>query len=411
MMQKGLKTMEKPFVYADNAATTNVSDNALNAMLPYLKEQYGNPSSIYTLGMDAAKAVLNARRQVAEALGAARPSEIYFTSGGSEADNLAIKSSAEFGAKNGKRHIITTNIEHHAVLHTCEYLEKHGFEVTYLPADENGIVTAAQVESAIREDTVIVSVMAINNEIGSILPIEEIGSVCRKKGVLFHTDAVQAIGQLHFDLNNMNIDMLSLSGHKFHSPKGVGALYVRTGTPLESLIHGGAQERGKRAGTENVAGIVAMGAAITDAVDGIDERNICLAKMRDRLIDNILADIPYSRLNGGRENRSAGNVNISFRGIEGESLILALDIRGIAASSGSACTSGSIDPSHVLTAIGLNEELAKGSLRLTLGDCNTEEDIDYFLEVLPETIKRLRSMSPMWQRICREEGIPDYTLQ
>ena len=402
--------MEKRFVYADNAATTNVSDNALNAMLPYLKEQYGNPSSIYSLGMDAAKGVLNARKQVAEALGAARPSEIYFTSGGSEADNLAIKSASEFGAKNGKRHIITTNIEHHAVLNTCEYLEKHGFEVTYLHADSDGIISPDLVEKAIRDETAVVSVMAVNNEIGSIQPINEIGEICRSKGVLFHTDAVQATGQIHYDLQNMKIDMLSLSGHKFHAPKGVGALYVRSGIPIESLIHGGAQERGKRAGTENVAGIVAMGAAITDAVECIDERNIRLAKMRDWLIDGILSEIPYSRLNGGRERRSAGNVNISFRGIEGESLILALDIRGIAASSGSACASGSIDPSHVLTAIGLDAELAKGSLRLTLGDGNTDEDIDYMLEVLPETIKRLRSMSPMWQRICREEGITDYTV-
>lgn len=402
--------MEKRFVYADNAATTNVSDNALNAMLPYLKEQYGNPSSIYSLGMDAAKGVLNARRQVAEALGAARPSEIYFTSGGSEADNLAIKSASEFGAKNGKRHIITTNIEHHAVLNTCEYLEKHGFEVTYLHADSDGIISPDLVEKAIRDETAVVSVMAVNNEIGSIQPINEIGEICRSKGVLFHTDAVQATGQIHYDLQNMKIDMLSLSGHKFHAPKGVGALYVRSGIPIESLIHGGAQERGKRAGTENVAGIVAMGAAITDAVECIDERNIRLAKMRDRLIDGILSEIPYSRLNGGRKHRSSGNVNVSFRGIEGESLILALDIRGIAASSGSACASGSIDPSHVLTAIGLDAELAKGSLRLTLGDGNTEDDIDYILEVLPETIKRLRSMSPMWQRICREEGITDYTV-
>lgn len=403
--------MEKRFVYADNAATTAISDSAFNAMLPYLKEQYGNPSSIYSLGMDAAKGVLNARRQVAEALGAARPAEIYFTSGGSEADNMAVKSAAEIGAKNGKRHIITTNIEHHAVLHTCDYLEKHGFEVTYLPADKDGLITADQVENALRDDTAVVSVMAVNNEIGSILPIDEIGTICRSRGVLFHTDAVQAIGQLHFDLQKMNIDMLSLSGHKFHAPKGVGALYVRSGTPLESLIHGGAQERGKRAGTENVAGIVAMGTAITEAVSAIDERNNRIANMRDRLIDGILAGIPYSRLNGGRTHRSAGNVNISFRGIEGESLILALDIRGIAASSGSACASGSIDPSHVLTAIGLDAELAKGSLRLTLGDLNTKEDVDYILEVLPETVTRLRSMSPMWQRICREEGITDYTVR
>ena len=402
--------MEKRFVYADNAATTNVSDTAFNAMLPFLKEQYGNPSSIYSLWMEAAKAVLNARRQVAEALGATRPSEIFFTSGGSEADNMAVIGGAELGAKCGKRHIITSNIEHHAVLHSCEYLESKDFEVTYLPADENGLISAEQVADAIREDTALVTIMAVNNEIGSIQPISEIGSICRERGVLFHTDAVQAVGHMEIDLKKSCIDMLSLSGHKFHSPKGVGALYVRSGTDLPSLIHGGAQERGKRAGTENVAGIVAMGAAITEAAADISARSECLAKMRDRLTDGILASIPHSRLNGGRECRAAGNVNVSFRGIEGESLLLALDIAGIAASSGSACTSGSIDPSHVLTAIGLPEELAKGSLRLTLGDNNTDDDIDYILKVLPDTVKKLRRMSPMWQRICREEGIEDYTI-
>ena len=403
--------MEKRFVYADNAATTNISDNALNAMLPFLKEQYGNPSSIYSLGAAASKAVLNARRQVAEALGAARPSEIFFTSGGSEADNFAVKGAAALAANRGKRHIITTNIEHHAVLHTCEYLEKQGFKVTYLPADSDGEITPEQVEAAICDETALVSVMAVNNEIGSILPVNEIGKVCRDKGVLFHTDAVQAIGQLKFDLQKMNIDMLSISGHKFHAPKGIGALYVRNGASPESLIHGGAQERGKRAGTENVAGIVAMGVAVTEAVSGISERNARLSAMRDRLIDGILSTIPYCRLNGGRTHRSSGNVNVSFRGIEGESLILALDIKGIAASSGSACASGSIDPSHVLTAIGLDAELAKGSLRLSLGDNNSDEDIDHILEVLPETVKRLRSMSPYWQRLCKEEGIDDYTVQ
>lgn len=402
--------MEKRFVYADNAATTNVSETAFNAMLPFLKEQYGNPSSIYSLGMNAAKAVLNARRQVAEALGAARPSEIFFTSGGSEADNMAVIGGAELGAKSGKRHIITSNIEHHAVLHSCEYLEGKGFEVTYLPANENGLISAEQVSNAIREDTALVTIMAVNNEIGSIQPISEIGSICRERGVLFHTDAVQAVGHIDIDLQKSCIDMLSLSGHKFHSPKGVGALYVRSGIDLPSLIHGGAQERGKRAGTENVAGIVAMGAAITEAAANISSRSERLAKMRDRLTDGILASIPHSRLNGGRECRAAGNVNVSFRGIEGESLLLALDIAGIAASSGSACTSGSIDPSHVLTAIGLPEELAKGSLRLTLGDNNTDDDIDYILKVLPDTVKKLRRMSPMWQRICREEGIDDYTI-
>ena len=400
--------MEKRFVYADNAATTKISENALNAMMPFLTEQYGNPSSIYSLGNAASRAVLTARCQVAEALHAARPSEIFFTSGGSEADNMALIGAAQLGAKNGRRHIITTNIEHHAVLHTCEYLSENGFEITYLPADENGLVSAEQVADALREDTALVSVMAVNNEIGTIQPISEIGSLCRERGVLFHTDAVQAVGHTETDVSKMNIDMLSLSGHKLHAPKGVGALYVRGNIILPSLIHGGAQERGRRAGTENVAGIAALGAAITDAVRDIPKTNKRIVKMRDRLIDGIL-EIPYTRLNGDREKRSAGNINVSFRGVEGESLLLALDIRGIAASSGSACTSGSIDPSHVLTAIGLPEELAKGSLRLTLGDLNTDEDVDYILEVLPETVKKLRRMSPMWQRLCSEEGLDDYT--
>lgn len=403
--------MEKRFVYADNAATTRVSESVLEAMLPYLTAQYGNPSSIYSLGMDAARAVLTARKQVADSLGAGRVSEIFFTAGGSEADNQAIKGAAELGAKNGKRHIITTNIEHHAVLNTCAYLEQHGFEVTYLPADSDGFITPQQVAEAIREDTVLVSVMAVNNEIGTVQPIAEIGRLCRERGVLFHTDAVQAIGHIDINLQKLSIDMLSLSGHKIHAPKGVGALYVRSGIDLPSLIHGGAQERGKRAGTENVAGIVALGVAIGEAVGDIPEKNARLEKLRDRLIDGILSAVPYSRLNGGREHRSAANVNVSFRGIEGESLLLALDIKGIAASSGSACTSGSIDPSHVLRAIGLPDELAKGSLRLTLGEDSTDDDVDYILAVLPEVVKELRRRSPMWQRICRDEGIEDYTLK
>lgn len=402
--------MEKRLVYADNAATTRLSESALNAMLPYLTEQYGNPSSIYSLGMNAARAVLNARKQIADALGAFRVSEIFFTAGGSESDNQAIKGAAELGAKNGKRHIITTNIEHHAVLNTCAYLEQHGFEVTYLPADENGLVTPQQIANAVREDTALVSVMAVNNEIGAIQPIADIGKLCRDRGVLFHTDAVQAIGHIDINVQKLNIDMLSLSGHKLHAPKGVGALYVRSGIDLPSLVHGGSQERGKRAGTENVAGIAALGVAVTEATQDIPERNAKLEKLRDRLTDGILASIPHTRLNGGREHRSSGNVNLSFRGIEGESLLLALDIRGIAASSGSACTSGSIDPSHVLRAIGLSDELAKGSLRLTLGDDNTDDDVDYILETLPQVVKDLRRRSPMWQRICRDEGIEDYTL-
>lgn len=402
--------MEKRFVYADNAATTRLSESALNAMLPYLTEQYGNPSSIYSLGMNAARAVLNARKQIADALGASRVSEIFFTAGGSESDNQAIKGAAELGAKNGKRHIVTTNIEHHAVLNTCAYLEQHGFEVTYLPADENGLVTPQQIVNAVREDTALVSVMAVNNEIGAIQPIAEIGKLCRDRGVLFHTDAVQAIGHIDINVQKLNIDMLSLSGHKLHAPKGVGALYVRSGIDLPSLVHGGSQERGKRAGTENVAGIAALGVAVTEATQDIPERNAKLEKLRDRLTDGILASIPHTRLNGGREHRSSGNVNLSFRGIEGESLLLALDIRGIAASSGSACTSGSIDPSHVLRAIGLSDELAKGSLRLTLGDDNTDDDVDYILNTLPQVVKDLRRRSPMWQRICHDEGIEDYTL-
>lgn len=397
--------MEKRFVYADHAATTRISETALNAMMPYLTEHYGNPSSIYSLGNAAARAVLNARRQVQEALGAERVSEIFFTAGGSEADNQAIKGAAELGAKNGRRHIVTTSIEHHAVLNTCVYLEKQGFEVTYLPPNENGGISPRQVADALRSDTALVSVMAVNNEIGTIQPIEEIGRICRERGVLFHTDAVQGIGHIGIDVQKMNIDMLSLSGHKLSAPKGVGALYVRSGTDLPSLIHGGAQERGKRAGTENVPGIVGLGAAVTEAVKDIPQKNARLAGLRDRLAEGILAAVPYSRLNGGMEDRCSANVNLSFRGIEGESLLLALDIRGISASSGSACTSGSIDPSHVLRAIGLSEELAKGSLRLTLGEDNTEEDIDYILEVLPRVVADLRQRSPLWQRICREEGI------
>ncbi|MBQ8966241.1 cysteine desulfurase NifS [Ruminococcus sp.] len=403
--------MEKNFVYADNAATTRISDKVLEAMLPWLKEQYGNPSSIYSLGMEAAKAVLNARRLTAEALGASRAAEVFFTAGGSEADNMAVKGAAQLGAKSGRRHIITTNVEHHAVLHTCEYLETRGFEVTYLPVDDKGLMTADQVEKALREDTALVTVMAVNNEIGTVMPIADIGKLCRERGVLFHTDAVQAIGQLEINVQKMDIDMLSLSGHKLHAPKGVGALYVRSGIDLPSLIHGGAQERGKRAGTENVAAIVGLGEAVTAAVTDIAPRNERIKAMRQRLAEGIVSAIPHSRINGDMAQRVSGNVNVSFRGVEGESLLLALDIRGIAASSGSACTSGSIDPSHVLTALGLSAELAKGSLRLTLGDHNTDEDVDYILEVLPETVKRLRRMSPMWQRICKEEGITDYTLE
>lgn len=402
--------MNKRFVYADNSATTRVSDKALAAALPYFTEQYGNPSSIYTLGMDAAKAVLAARQQVADALGAQRVNEIYFTSGGSEADNWAIRGAAALGAKKGKKHIITTVFEHHAVLHTCDYLEKLGYEVTYLPVDENGLITAQQVEDAIRDDTCLVTIMFANNEIGTIMPIAEIGAICKNHGVLFHTDAVQAVGHIDINVKEMNIDMLSLSGHKIHAPKGVGALYCRTGINLPNLIYGGAQERNKRAGTENVPSIVALGAAITDATTGIEEKNKKIKAMREKLIDGILK-VPQTRLNGDRDQRLAGNVNISFRGIEGESLLLTLDINGIAASSGSACTSGSLDPSHVLLAIGLPHEIAHGSLRLSISEENTDEDVDYILSVIPGIVKKLRKMSPLWERICRTENIEDYTLE
>ena len=395
--------MEKRFVYADNAATTRVSDKALSAAMPYFTEQFGNASSIYSLGMNAAKAVLKAREQTAQALGAS-VNEIYFTGGGSEADDWAIRGCAENGAKKGKKHIVTTVVEHHAVLHTCQYLEKQGFKVTYLPVDENGLITLQQVENALREDTCLVTVMFANNEIGTVMPIAEIGAVCRSKGVVFHTDAVQAVGNIGIDVNKMNIDLLSLSGHKLHALKGVGALYVRKGLSLPNLIYGGAQERNRRAGTENVPAIVSLGEAISEASRSIPERTEKIRAMRDRLIDGLLK-IPQTRLNGDRERRLAGNVNISFRGVEGESLLLMLDMYGIAASSGSACTSGSLDPSHVLLSIGLPHETAHGSLRLTINEETADEDIDYILEKVPEAVKRLRAMSPLWERICRTENI------
>ena len=403
--------MEKRFVYADNAATTRVSDRALEAMLPYLKESYGNPSGVYSKGMEASRAVLNARQQVQKAIGAAKVGEIFFTSGGSEADNWAIRGAAQLGERSGKRHIITTAIEHHAVMNTCKYLETKGFEVTYLMPDKDGMITAAQVEKALREDTALVSVMAVNNEVGTILPVAEIGKICREHKVLFHTDAVQTIGHIAVDVQAMNVDMLSLSGHKFHAPKGIGALYVRGGTDLPPLIFGGSQERGRRAGTENVPAIAALGEAITEAVGGIDEKCAYTSALRDRIIDGILERIPESRLNGSRENRICGNMNFSFRGIEGESLLLLLDMHGICASSGSACAVGSAEPSHVLTAMGLPKETAHGSLRLSINEENTDEDAEYILEVLPEAVKELRRRSPVWQRICENEGIEDYTKE
>lgn len=395
--------MDKRFVYADNSATTKISKPVLDAMMPYLTDHYGNASSIYSIGMDSARAILKARETVAKAIGA-KTSEIYFTSGGSEADNWAIKCAAEVGAKRGKKHIVTTVFEHHAVLHTCEYLEKLGFEVTYVPVDEMGLVHVEDIEKAIRDDTCLVSVMFANNEIGTIQPIPEIGALCREKKVLFHTDAVQAVGNVEIDVSAMNIDLLSLSGHKIHAPKGIGAMYMRTGINLPNLIHGGAQERSKRAGTENVAGIVALATAIEECTKNIPEKQARLSKMRDRIIAE-LTKIPQSRLNGDPKKRLAGNVNISFRGIEGESLLLSLDLEGICASSGSACTSGSLDPSHVLLAIGLPHSTAHGSLRISLSDENTEEDVDYICEVVPRVVEKLRAMSPLWERILRDEDI------
>lgn len=395
-----VKLYMKRFVYADNAATTPVSQTVLNAMLPYYTEKYGNPSSLYAVGREAKKALEEAREIVANHLGAL-PNEIFFTSGGSEADNWAIKGVAHELAKKGKKHIITSKFEHHAVLHTTEALEKEGFEVTYLDVYENGIVKPEDVEKAIREDTALVTIMYANNEIGTIQPISEIGAICQKHGVLFHTDAVQAVGNVKINVKEENIDLLSLSGHKLHAPKGVGALYVRRGIRLPNLISGGAQERGKRAGTENVAGIVALSVAMNEAYANLDERNARLIRMRDRLIEGA-SKIERSRLNGDPVKRLPGNFNMCFEGIEGESLLLKLDFAGICASSGSACTSGSLDPSHVLLAIGLPHEIAHGSLRISFSDQNTEEDVDYILEVLPGIVSYLREISPLWDEIINK---------
>ena len=383
------------FVYADNAATTKPSQVALDAMLPCLTDVYGNPSSLHSVGQKAAETLLAARETVAKCLGC-QPREIYFTSGGSEADNQALVSAARLGAKKGKKHIISTAFEHHAVLHTLKKLEKEGFEVELLPVGEIGTVTAEQVKAAIRPDTCLVTIMYANNEIGSILPIAEIGAVCKEAGVLFHTDAVQAAGHLHINVKEQNIDMLSLSGHKFHGPKGVGVLYARQGIILTNIIEGGAQERGKRAGTENIPGIVGMAAALQDMCSHIDENTAKVGALRDKLIAG-LSKIPHSILNGDPVNRLPGNVNFCFEGIEGESLLLLLDDKGICASSGSACTSGSLDPSHVLLAIGRPHEVAHGSLRLSLSEWNTEEEVDYMLQAIPEVVEYLRGMSPVWQ--------------
>ncbi len=390
---------DKQIIYMDNAATTAVRKEVLDAMLPYFIEHYGNPSSIHCVGRDAKRAVEAARRQVAAAIGA-QPQEIYFTAGGSESDNWAIRSATEMLQKKGK-HIITSAIEHHAVLHTCEYLEKkHGYRVTYLPVDEYGIVNPADVKAAIAEDTVLITIMAANNEIGTLQPIAEIGKIAKEAGVLFHTDAVQAIGAIPVDVNDMNVDLLSLSAHKFHGPKGVGALYVRKGVRMSNLIYGGAQERNLRGGTENLASIVGLGKAIEIAVTELPDYTEKMTKLRDQLIDGILAEIPDVRLNGHRTLRLPGNVNVSVRYIEGESLLMRLDLAGIEGSSGSACTSGALDPSHVLLAIGLPHEIAHGSLRLSLGINNTEADTERVLEALPPIVETLRAMSPLTQPVC-----------
>lgn len=385
-------------VYFDNAATTRVKKEVLEAMLPVFTENFGNASSTYTTpGQDARAALTEARQTVAAAFNADEK-EIYFTAGGSESDNWAIKGYALKNKSKGN-HIITTTTEHHAVLHTCEFLEKNGFEVTYVPVDSEGMVHTEDIEKAIRPETILVSVMFANNEIGTINPIAEIGALCRLKGIAFHTDAVQAAGAVPIDVKAMNIDMLSVSGHKFHGPKGIGVLYVKKGIRLDNLVHGGAQESGRRAGTENVPGAVGLAAALKLAVDNMEAKTAKITAMRDRIIDTILAEIPYVRLNGHRTKRLPNNVSICFRYIEGESLLLSLDMKGFVVSSGSACTSGSLDPSHVLLAIGLPHEIAHGSMRVTLSDENTMEEVDAFLKELPVIVKRLRSMSPLFEGV------------
>ena len=385
------------FVYADNAATTSVSKTALDAMLPYLTENYGNPSSLYSFAQKATEAVAQARATVADCLNA-EPREIYFTSGGSEADNQAIISAAKAGARKGKKHLISTKFEHHAVLHTLKKLEKEGYEVTLLDVHEDGVVRLEDVAAAIREDTALVTIMFANNEIGTVQPIKEIGALCREKGIPFHTDAVQAAGHMPIDVKEMNIDMLSISGHKFHAPKGVGVLYAKKNMPLFNLIEGGAQERGRRGGTENVAGIVALAAALKESIDNMEANTAKIIPMRDKLFAE-LSKIPHSKINGSLEHHVPGTVNMCFEGIEGESLLLMLDMNGICASSGSACTSGSLDPSHVLLSLGLPHEVAHGSLRLSIGEYNTMEEIDHIIEVVPKVVQYLRNMSPVWDEL------------
>lgn len=387
--------MSERMIYLDHAATTPVRTDVIEEMLPYFNQKFGNPSSIYSLGRDSKKAIEESRERVAKAIGA-QPREIFFTGSGTEADNWAIKGVAYANRQKGK-HIITTAIEHHAVLHTCQYLESDGFEVTYLPVDADGLVTTEQVSAAIRPDTILVTIMFGNNEIGTIQPIAEIGKVTREKGVYFHTDAVQAMGNVKIDVSDMNIDLLSMSSHKFYGPKGIGALYIKKGVKITSFLHGGAQERGRRASTENVAAIVGLAKALEIATENLESYNRKLSALRDRTIDEIQKKVPFVKLNGHREKRLPGNVNFSFEFIEGESLLLMLDMKGIAASSGSACTSGSLDPSHVLLAIGLPHEIAHGSLRITFGDENSDSDVDYLMEILPGIVQRLREMSPLYE--------------
>ena len=394
-------------IYADNAATTKLSNTALAAMLPCFEENYGNPSSLHTVGQNAAEALFKARKTIAECLGC-DPKEIIFTGGGSEADNQALLTGAELGARKGKKHIISDAIEHHAVLHALKRLEKQGFEVTILPVDGEGFVHPEDVRKAIRPDTALVTIMMANNEIGTIEPVKEIADICHEKGVLFHTDAVQAVGHIPVNVAEIGCDMLSLAGHKFHGPKGVGALYARKGLLVSSLIEGGAQERGKRAGTENIPGIVGMAAALKEATDNLDANIAKITKLRDRLIEG-LSVIPHSILNGSREKRLPGNVNMCFEGIEGESLLLLLDQKGICASSGSACTSGSLDPSHVLLAIGRIHDVAHGSLRLSLSEYNTEEEMEAIIKAVPEVVDYLRRISPVWQDL--QEGKRTYVIQ
>lgn len=394
-------------IYADNAATTKMSKTAIEAMLPYMDKIYANPSSLHTPGQQAKEELDAARQSVAKLLGA-QPSEIIFTSGGSEADNQAIISAAKLGERKGKKHIISTAFEHHAVLHTLEKLKKQGFEITLLDVHENGLVTPQQVADAIREDTCLVTVMFANNEIGTIQPVKEIGEVCRGKGVIFHTDAVQAAGHLHIDVKEQNIDMLSLSGHKFHGPKGVGVLYAKKGIPLENIIEGGAQEKGKRAGTENIPAIMGMTAALEEACSNMSENSAKVLKLREKLINGLSA-IPHSVLNGDRESRLPNNVNFCFEGIEGEALLLLLDAKGVCASSGSACTSGSLDPSHVLLAIGRPHEIAHGSLRLTLCEENTEEEVEYIISAVTQVVAYLRSISPVWRDLA--EGRQEFVIK